>query len=367
MEHNAQESWELYRKQELALLEPILESLRITLDAEQPHIGGERYLMHAVTTVSGKKLILLGRMQDSDKRVVIKATRDAAGKREIIHERECRAFLKQIRFAYDTFFAPEELLFTESGGFCISVQAYIEQPSTFLARPTPMQFALALKAFKAQEGAHATTYEHLRQIRTIFGSMNARAYLASFDRFSECVRGHEANAHLAPLLAQARTFLTRNERVIEQYAGFLTHTDFVPHNFRVVGETMYLLDHSSIRFGNKYEGWARFINFMTLYNRELEQALLTYVRDNRTPEEYEALTAMRVYRLGEILCYYTKTLPKSQGALRTLNEARISFWSSLLESLLTGTDFPDAAVEEYRRLRDSLRSSEEKKRQQELH
>ena len=48
---------------------------------------------------------------------------------------------------------------------------------------------------------------------------------------------------------------------------------------------MYLLDHSSLRFGNKYEGWARFRNFTTFYNRPLEEALLLYMRNNRAEEK----------------------------------------------------------------------------------
>lgn len=367
MEANAAQTWRAYCAQELALLTPILTKLGIVLEDSQPHIAGERYLMHAVTTTSGKKLILLGRMEESGMRVVIKATRDTAGKRELTHERDCRAFLAKIRFAYDTFFSPEEILFLEREGFLVSVQAYIAQSTTFLERPVREQFMLALNAFKAQESAHATTYEHARSIRKIFGSMNAAEYEGAFKQFRECVRSAAETKHLEPLLERASKSLTGNTRVIEQYTGFLTHTDFVPHNFRVVGSNIYLLDHSSLRFGNKYEGWARFLNFMALYNRELEVALSTYVQVNRAPEEYQALQQMRIYRLGEILCYYVRTLPQSEGDLRALNIERIKFWSSLLEAILNGTSLPESCIEAYKKVRDSLRSTEEKVRQQGLH
>lgn len=60
-----------------------------SLDSEQKHMQGERYLMHAVTTASGRKLILLGTAPEGIK-VIIKATRDGAGKKEIEHEHVSR-------------------------------------------------------------------------------------------------------------------------------------------------------------------------------------------------------------------------------------------------------------------------------------
>ena len=137
--------------------------------------------------------------------------------------------------------------------------------------------------------------------------------------------------------------------IIEQYSGFLTHTDFVPHNIRVVGENIYLLDHSSIRFGNKYEGWARFCNFMALYNPPLEKALVKYVADNRTEEESISLRLMRIYRLGEIIWYYTSALDKSYGNLFALNKKRVELWSKMLENLLSENSLPESFIEDYKK------------------
>lgn len=356
--------WEHYRKSELLALRPLLDTLGYSLCEEQPHISGERYLMHAVTTLSGRKLILLGLEKTSQRRVVIKASRDPAGIHELEHERTCRRVLKDIKFAYSTFKTPEELLFGRYGKHLISVQAYIEQPCPFLARPLEEQFKLALEAFKAQEGVHATTYGHARLIKKTFGSVSSKDYLRAFALFKDCVLERGSTA---ALLAQAEDFLSEHQETIEQYSGFLTHTDFVPHNIRITDGVIYLLDHSSLRFGNKYEGWARFLNFMTLYNPPLEAALVEYVRANRTPEEALSLQLMRVYRLGEILCYYTRTLEQSEGDLHTLNNARIDFWTEVLEAILHGNPVPPSTVSQYIALRDSLRSEEEKKRQQGLH
>ena len=85
--------------------------------------------------------------------------------------------------------------------------------------------------------------------------------------------------------------MEEHRTVIERYSGFLTHNDFVPHNLRVSGKEVYLLDYSSMLFGNKYESWARFLNFMIHHNRPLELALANYVRTNRGEEEYLELAA----------------------------------------------------------------------------
>jgi hypothetical protein len=355
-------------QQELAAITPILTEYGYGLDAVQPHLAGERYLMQAITTKSGRKLILLGQRIDDGTRVVIKATSDTRGISEIEHERVARRVLQEIKFAYHVFHSPEEFSFIKENGYVISVQAFIEQEQPFLARPLPEQFSFALAAFKAQESAHATTYGHIRLIQKTFGSMSTQKYLDTFASFRNNILSHPSHTErIGDALQKAGTFLKENENTIEQYGNFLTHTDFVPHNFRIAHGQMYLLDHSSLRFGNKYEGWARFLNFMTLYNRALEEALVKYVAENRTPEELLSLRLMRIYRLGEILWYYTNLLDSVSGDLRKLTEARVSFWLEVLESQLTETPIPETVVEEYKCLRDSLRSEEEKKRQEGLH
>lgn len=359
--------WETYCTTELAALRPILTERGYTLDAEQKHMKGERYLMQAVTTTSGKKLILTGVSRDGTK-VIIKATRDAGGMREIEHERTCRNVLARIDFAGSVFHTPEEILFLKEKGFTISIQRFIEQPSSFLERPVETQFAFALRAFKAQESAHATTSKHRALITSIYGMRDARSYLHNFQTFCANItiaRPHDAPLHT--LLGEALTTLREHEKTIEQYSGFLTHTDFVPHNIRIHNDTIYLLDHSSLTFGNKYEGWARFVNFMTLYNPTLEDALVTYVRDNRTPEESVSFRMMRIYRLGEIIWYYVQTLEKSVGDLHTLNTARVTFWRTVLTHILKDEKIPASVILDYQKTRDSLRSEDEKKRQQGLH
>ncbi|MEA2701840.1 MAG: hypothetical protein QOE22_549 [Candidatus Parcubacteria bacterium] len=360
--------WEEAYAEQLGAISAMLERLGFALDEEQPHMGGERYLMQAVTTASGKKFILLGNEARTGRRVVIKVTSDPAGKRELAHERLCRRVLADIGFAYTAFETPEEILFTEAHGYTIAIQAFIEQERSFMERPIEDQFAIALRSFKAQEGAHAATYGHIRLIERTFGRRTVREYLKAFDLFRRDVEGKFPDyRELSALLAKAASFLSEHSRTVEQYEDFLTHTDFIPHNFRIAEDKLYLLDHSSLRFGNKYEGWARFVNFMELYNPPLAQALVAYVRDNRTSGESLSLKLMRVYRLGEILWYYAHTLDRSDGDLKELNLARIGWWRHVLERILNGESPNGSVRREYIELRDRLRSPEEKKRQQGLH
>ena len=362
-----QQTWEAYRDAELEVTRPLLRELDYELDEKQPHIAGERYLMQAVTTTSGKKLILLGRKIEDGTRAVIKITSDPAGKRELSHERACRLLLPSIRFAYRIFHSPKELFFGTSAGRLIAIQAFIEQESTFLARPLKEQFVLALEAFKAQEGAHATTYGHERLIGKTFGTMHADTYLRQFAKFRENISRTVPTLVPAELLDEAMQALHTHMEIIEQYCGFLTHTDFVPHNIRVRDGKIYLLDHSSLRFGNKYEGWARFVNFMTLYNPPLAGALVEYVRLNRTPEELLLLRLMRVYRLGEIIWYYANTLNKCSGELYALNTERVKFWTRVLEAVCRDEPVPQSITDAFTRKRDALRSADEKMRQKGLH
>lgn len=360
--------WERYRAEELEVAKRILSSLGFDLEHEQPHIRGERYLQQAVTTTSGRKLILLGRRRTDGMRVVGKVTRNAHGAREIAHERVCRKALKDIDFAYGVLHSPREVLFTEQNGATVFVQEFLETTKPFLARPIEEQCVLALRAFKMQENAHATTYRHHRFIERTFGKKDADGYLESFAIFVEEVKKRVPNdTALHHLLEKAQAFLNEHKRTIEQYGDFLTHSDFVPHNFRVVGSTIYLLDHSSIRFGNKHEGWARFINFMELYNPPLAEAFVQYVSDNRAPEELLSLKLMRIYRLGEIIYYYAHTLEYSSGDLLTLNKERVALWSAILEHVLSDTSVPKKLIETYKKKRDTLRSEDEKKRQIGLH
>lgn len=360
--------WEKYRDSELRALTPILATLGFALDDYQPHITGERFLMQAVTTTSGKKLILVGRRVSDGLRVVIKATSDKYGARELIDDRRRKLALNSLPFAYGIFISVPEILFIKVREYIIAISTFIEQSRPFLERPFEKKFRLTLDAFKTQEGAHATTYKHFKLICKIFGSIDARGYLANYKKFEDNIfvaLPKRDDMHCA--LAQGEELLTRGLDDIERYCGFLTHTDFVPHNIRVANGDIYLLDHSSLRFGNKYEGLARFLNFMTLHDRPLENALLFYFKENRSSEEYHALWLMRVYRLSEIIWFYTSLLDKTGGDLHTLTAVRVDFWTCVLEATLKQKIVSDDIVITYQNTRDALRAPDEIERQKGLH
>ncbi len=365
--NHSQTSWSEYLKSELPKIAAFVAPYGIILSDDQPHTKGERFLMQALTTTSGQKLILLGTETRTGKKVVIKATHELAGRQEIAHERTCRTLLHKVDFSYDTFHSPNEIIFLEKKGYTIFVTEFIEQGSSFLARPFEEQFSFALKALKVQERTRATTAKHLAQIKRVFGSRNSDDYLRMFDAFLITSKVKLGVPEVTKTLEQAFERLSANKERITQYGNFLTHTDFVPHNFRISGDTLYLLDFSSLRFGNKHEGWARFLNFMTLYNPALEELLISYIAQNRSAEERESLQLMRLFRLGEIIAYYTNTLEKSEDNLRALNQARIHFWSEVLKAELQNTRVSEEIVTTYKNTRDELRSDEEKMRQVGLH
>lgn len=363
-----QQKWERYCQKELAVLLPMLKKLGFRIKKNQPHLAGERYLMQNVTTTSGKKLILIGQRIRDNQKVLIKATSDKSGSKEIKHERILRQALKKINFAYRIFFSPKEILFIEQNGLTVFIQVFLENEYSFLERPLERQFFLALKAFKTQESAQATAYRHKRLIKKTFGHREAKDYLKTFERFQKKIKKELPNKkQLQSSLKRAQLFLQKNLGTIDQYSGFLTHTDFVPHNFRIKGSKIYLLDHSSIRFGNKHEGWARFLNFMALHNPKLERILIEYIKTNKTEEELFSLQLMRIYRLGEIIYYYIQTLSKCSGSLLKLNQTRINFWSRMLKAVLNNKRLSQKTIREYTRIRDSLRSRKEKERQKVLY
>ncbi len=368
---NATKDWEEYVEREQERVTPLLAALGITLDAHQPQTIGERYLTRPRD--GGRKVVFFGTRQSDNARFVVKTSSEPRGVAELAHERQVYAMLIRIRFAYGVFALPALLRFDERNGLLIT--EFIEQERPFLDRPLCEQFSIALDAFKAQENAHATTSEHWNALKNMmrtneyyikpgeYGKMGAYAQDLTL------IKGYDDGlyARLDPLLNRALDLVRNNEAVLEQYSGFLTHWDFIPQNFRIRDHKLFLLDLTALRFGNKYEGWARFINFMELYNPALARALTSYVRLNRVPEELVALKAMRAYRLIELIRYYATLLSKTEGDTRLLAETRIVFWSEVLSHVLNDTDVPREIVEAYKAKRDSLRSEDEKRRQIGLH
>jgi hypothetical protein len=260
---------------------------------------------------------------------------------------------------------PEELLFAKAGKFVVIVSEFIEESKAFFEHMDEEQFFLSLGVFKMFESIHSTAYSHSKIVRSVWKNWGAREYLGAFSKYSmNCI---SADPTLRDEMLLAEKFLTDNAINIERYSDFLTHEDFVPHNFRVVGNDVYLLDHTAILFGNKYESVARFLNYLCLYNLKLERWITKYIRENRREGEYLSLRLMRVFKLGELLQFYTGSLNKTEGNLHLLTKERISFWKNILLNILDDKPVSEELVNEYKKKRDALRSEEEKRRQRELH
>jgi len=360
-ENNEQKKWKEYCKSQLAVLSPMLYKLGFELEKEQPYIGGERYLM------SGDKLVLAARRKEDGKKVIVKTSSREAGEREISEEHHRREKLNNLNFAYDLFSVPEEVFFGEVGSYAVSIVFYMEQEKSFLSFNIKDQFFMTLDAFKKQEGVHATAHSHIKSIKKIFGVADENYYINSFKSFVEyCKDKYTEDKKVIEIMERAESFLIKNKETINRYSGFLTHTDFVPHNFRVVDKNIYLLDHVSLFFGNKYEAWARFLNYLILYNNDLESLLSDYICKNRSEDEVLALRTMRLYKLGELLKYYISTLKKTSGDLLKLNKERILFWQKLMDAILKDKSISEDVVFDYKIKRDQLRSQEEEGRQKEL-
>jgi hypothetical protein len=351
-------TWDAFVESETEALTPLLQQLGYTLDSEQPHVSGERYLM------SGRKVVLVGQEVRTGESVIIKSSADPTAIEEIEAERTARRTLAKLPFTYQPLLAPRELAYYRQAGRVLVIIEFITQPEPFLSLPLREQFDLVISAFDMLSSAHAATSRHIHHVKRIFERWQATDYWHHLKTFSTALEGCEAFApRLSDVLTEVRTEMQSTQDDIERYCGFLTHDDFALHNFRFRDGAVYLIDQSSLRFGNKHESWARLLNYFILYNRDLERAILRHVELNLSDEEARSLRLMRMYKLTELLTYHCHAAHTSSGDDRTLSQARVSFWTDVLSSILAGTDVPEERIKEYKTLRDGLRSPEEKARQ----
>lgn len=349
---------------ELKLLTPILSARGFSLTEKQPYVSGERYLM-----AGGKRVLACTRDSDSAQ-AIVKASRTESGIKEIESEKKARDLMQTLAFADKKILIPEELYFGHTGGYVLLAMRYIPQDTVFAARPLEEQFFIALSAFEAQESFHATTFEHVRSIKSVFPILTSKEYLADFSRLEGSIAHTYPNAPLQAILAEAFSVLKNNTDTIDRHASYLTHTDFVPHNFRLHEHAIFMLDcvpnYATVHFGNKYEGWARFLNYMALHSPALEKLLVDYIQKNRGEDEYLALRLMRMYKIAFLLDFYARALANTSGDLRELTVTRIVFWQAMLRAVLDDQELSEEVRAEYTATRDRLRSAEEKERQKEF-
>ncbi len=357
----SKQEWGNYLKQELATFEPNFLRLGIVLDADQLHTGGERYLM------SGRKLVLTGVRKDDKKHIVIKISSYQAGRAEIQYERRAHKLLQALSFTNNSLLSPKELYFEDTAQGTLLVTEFIEQPKVYTSLDINEQFFLILRILEEQKGFHAVTYRHKKDVEKTFPIFHSNDYLEKYKGFVETIEMVLHNdTSLHSLLARAQIFLTDNVDTIDRYSPYLTHTDLAPHNMRISDHGIFLLDYAAFRFGNKYEGLARFLNYMLIHSPKLEELLLDYLLRDRNEDEYLSLQLMRVYQIGFLLEYYVRSLALTTGDLHTLTKVRVALWTRVLSSILDNITVPKSIIDTYVNTRKTLRTKEETARQNEF-
>lgn len=334
-----------------------------TLSENQPYLSGERFLM------AKTRLVLAGTKLGDSTKVVIKISNVESGRNEIRTEKRVRDMLQSSSFAKKTIALPKEIYFSDERDNTILVTEFIEQEKIFVDHTLEEQFFMTLRAFEEQEAFHATTFEHTREIAPIFELFNSKRYQEVFHTFVETLEKEIGNREATRVITRAEKFLSEHKDVIDRYCNVFTHTDFVPHNFRIRKGILHMLDcgdSMEVHFGNKYEGWARFLNYLYIHNPALEHLLTDYLRTNRDKEEYLSLRLMRIYKAGRLLAYYARSLKDTTGDLHRLTEIRLDFWSKILKCLLDDVAPNEKLALDYRRERNTLRSPEEKERQKDF-
>ncbi|MBI2627913.1 MAG: hypothetical protein HYW71_00545 [Candidatus Niyogibacteria bacterium] len=347
-------------KAELKKISPILSRLGFELEKKQLHIGGERIIL------SQKKLVLLGVEKSTGNHIIIKCSKFKEGIDEIKREKEVRDHLIKTKFALDELALPKEIFFGEKNGYIIFITKYIDQEKIFVEHSLPEQFFMALRALERQESFHATTYEHLNAVKNVFEVLTSQIYSERFDYFIKNINKNYKNSEMPPLFEKTREFFKKNLNIINAYSYYLIHEDLVPHNFRINNSQIHTLDCASLHYGNKYESWARFLNYMIIHNPELENKLTQYIKNSRGENEYLCLRLMRIFKITQLINYHSGLLDKIEGNFLALTKMRLNFWLKIMSQLLEDKKISAEDHSDYIQKRDVLRSEEEKERQREF-
>lgn len=336
----------------------LAEKLGIILDDTQLNIGGERDIL------SPHKYVLMGSYKNSGERAVLKCARHPEGVAEITQEHKIMQALRSLPFSEEELIAPRETFFGMVGAYTASITDYIPQDKVFTDFSLEEQFFMAVHALESQETFHATTREHQGWLRSLFVRHTPHFYIKDYGHMQNNI--HAVWPDATNTLKKGAEFLSENHSLLEAFDRHLIHFDLVPHNFRIKDRQLYLLDFVSFRLGNKYESWARFVNFMEVHSPKLVPYLLEYVKADRGDSEYLVLRLMRVYKAVFLLNYYAESHKKTEGALRELTGERLKLWTHIVDSILNDTPVDSTILGTYYEKRAALRTPEEKARQRQF-
>lgn len=355
------EEWDKWKKEALVRVQEVLDMHDIVLDEVQNQLIGERYLM------SGKKLVLQGSNKHSLGKVIVKYSDDKHLINEISDERRRKKIIENIKFGYKSIYFPKELVWTLNNKYALLITEYIDQETVFVKYPIKEQFFYSLKALEAFEGVHSVVSKHDNELKSLSSPKSSEDYIRSFAEMKEDTEKQiPERKHTLEVLDDGLDFLKANQSLVQKYCDFLTHDDFVPHNMRILENDVVVLDHSSLVVGNKYESWARFLNFMIIYGRDLDNMLSEYVLTNRGEEEYTTLRLMRIYKVGFLINFYAKAINKTTGPLFNITDNRVKMWTKVMECLIQNVEIPIDLISQHHEILKNNRSEEEKIRHKEI-
>ncbi|GIW68433.1 MAG: hypothetical protein KatS3mg099_381 [Candidatus Parcubacteria bacterium] len=371
MTHPLVAQWLETARNEIGEARVRLASWGITLEEEQPFLGGEQPYIQNAATARGWTVTLFGRRgKRRRKRVVVKIGLNEEGCRLLRKSREAHEAFDALRFAYEPFSVPRELIACPGAPLpWLIVYEYMPQERAFTDLPPTKQFAVVARALRPLEETYALMRHHLRRALRTFG-ITPPTRGEEITRQATALARETGNPPIAGTLEQASERLAKERAWIEMYHPFLTHPDFVPHNFRVTPDgTVVLLDVGDLEFGNKHTGWARLALWAQLHSPVLARAIYDHFARFRPEEEQRSFDAMRIARAAELLLHYLSILPLTEenSAMQKLTRERIALWHNTLRALLEGEEPPEAAFAAYRTRRDALRDDREKSRQQHLY
>lgn len=347
-------------QKEINSLSKLVSTIGFELEAEQPHIDGERFL------ASPEKYVLVGKRKKDGLKAIIKASSFALAKKEIKTEKRVRDIISSFAPFKKAILIPKEVFFGKKKQYQIFVTEYIPQEKVFISLPFKKQFETIVETFNKREVLNGKTFKAVQSMYKDFPFLKTEGYLDNFKKFQNSVLEKYRTPGIEEAMGEAYKYIRANAATIDQQCEHLVHSDFAPHNFRVNGDQLYTLDCSAFLFGHKYEELARLLNYMVIHNPLLEKKIKNHILKTGGANEYLNLRLMRIYKIQFLLKFYTQALSKTTEDLLALTTHRVEFWEEVLRCVMQDRDLDSKILQVYLNNRDNLRSEEEKKRQREF-
>lgn len=356
MSIQARQKWDEKIKNELPIIRELLSTIGVTLDEIQPNLIGEKFLMKT------DKFGLTGTYTPENAKVMIKASNHKNGIKELEADRKVSHIVDKLSFSNEKIKTAKEYFYGDLGGYRILVQEFLDQQKALIQLPLEDQYYISMRGFSVLESFYLTTKSHYTEVKKHFPILTAKDYLKTFSKYLKNIHNILNDPIVDEKLDQSYTLFRQNLKLVDKFSAYLVHEDFVPHNFRVYNNILYFIDHEALRFGNKYESWARYVNWMLVQYPPMEEKLVEHVRKLGT-EDYLNLRMMRLLKCAQLINYYAETLAKTSGDTYDLNVRRFNLWIEVLVSLTNDRKLHPSFIEEYKQARDVLRTDDEKQRQ----